>query len=51
MDFLQNNPLYVVAIIAVMIWFGLFLFMLNVSKRVDRLESSHTARRTMSNPN
>jgi CcmD family protein len=40
MEFLQYNSLYVVALIAVIIWFGLFLFLVSLSKRVKRLEAS-----------
>lgn len=38
MDFLEHNSLYVVAIIAAVIWLGLFVFMFSVEKRVRRLE-------------
>ncbi len=38
MDFLQHNPLYVVAIIAAVIWAGIFIFVLRLSMKVTKLE-------------
>jgi len=38
MEFLEENPLYVVAIIAGIIWLGIFSFMLLMDRRVTRLE-------------
>ncbi len=38
MDFLEHNALYVVGIISAVIWFGLFLFMFGVERRVRKLE-------------
>jgi CcmD family protein len=38
MDYLQEHPLYVVAIIAGAIWVGIFLFMMMLSGRVAKLE-------------
>ncbi len=38
MDFLQNNPLYVVAIIAAVIWAGIFVFLMRLSNKVSKLE-------------
>ena len=38
MDFLQDNPLYVVGLISVVIWFGLFIFLLSLDRKVARLE-------------
>jgi len=38
MDFLQNHPLYVVGIIASVIWLGIFIFLLRLDRRVKKLE-------------
>lgn len=38
MDTLQQQPLYVVAIIATVIWLGIFVFLMRLSKRVKKLE-------------
>ena len=38
MDFLQTHPLYVVAIIATVIWLGIFIFLLRLDRRVKKLE-------------
>lgn len=38
MDFLQDNPLYVVGLISVVIWLGLFLFLLSLDRKVSKLE-------------
>ncbi len=38
MDTLQQQPLYVVAIIATVIWLGIFYFLMRLSKRVKKLE-------------
>ena len=38
MDFLQNHPLYVVGIIATVIWVGIFIFMIRLDGRVRKLE-------------
>ena len=35
----DNNSIGVVALIAAVIWFGIFTFMLMVSKRVKKLEA------------
>lgn len=37
-DFLAQNSLYVVLIIVLMIWAGLFLYLLRVDRRVSKLE-------------
>lgn len=39
MDFLQNNSLYVVGIISATIWLGIFVFLMGLEKRVQKLES------------
>jgi CcmD family protein len=38
MDFLQDHPLYVVGIIATVIWLGIFMFLLRLDSRVKKLE-------------
>ena len=38
LDFLQTHPLYVVAIIATVIWLGIFIFLLRLDRRVKKLE-------------
>jgi CcmD family protein len=40
MDFLQNHPLYVVGIIATVIWLGIFIFLMRLDKRVTKLEKT-----------
>ncbi len=39
MDFLQNHPLYVVGIIASVIWLGIFTFLMRLDRRVRKLEN------------
>lgn len=38
MDYLQDHSLYVVAIIATVIWLGVFIFMMRMSNRISKLE-------------
>jgi CcmD family protein len=38
MEFLQTHPLYVVAIIATVIWLGIFAFLMRLDRRVKKLE-------------
>jgi CcmD family protein len=38
MEFLQNHPLYVVGIIATVIWLGIFVFLMRLDSRVRKLE-------------
>lgn len=38
MEFLQNHPLYVVGIIASVIWLGIFIFLMRLDRRVRKLE-------------
>lgn len=37
-EFLEQNSLYVVLIIVLMIWTGLFLYLWRIDKRVSKLE-------------
>lgn len=38
MNFLEQNPLYVVGIISVIIWLGIFTFLMRMERRVKKLE-------------
>ncbi len=38
MEFLEQHPLYVVAIIGSVVWLGIFFFMLGIERRVKKLE-------------
>lgn len=38
MEFLEKNSLYVVAIIATVIWIGIFFYVMRLDKRVSKLE-------------
>lgn len=38
MEFLQNNSIYVVLVIALIIWFGLFVYIKNVDSKLTKLE-------------
>jgi hypothetical protein len=42
MDYLQEHPLYVVAIIAATIWVGVFVFMMMLSGKVSKLEKGNS---------
>jgi CcmD family protein len=37
-NFLENNSYYVVLIITIIIWLGLFLYMVSVDKNLKKLE-------------
>jgi len=37
-DFLEQNSLYIVMIIVLLVWFGIFAFTFNLEKRVKKLE-------------
>ncbi len=45
MQFLQQNALYVVGIIAAVTWLGIFLFLFSIERRVRRLEKEETIRK------
>jgi CcmD family protein len=36
--FLEKNSYYVVLIISLIVWLGIFLYMMNVSRKVSELE-------------
>lgn len=38
-DFLSDNSIYVVLIIALIIWLGVFLYLFNLEKKLNKLES------------
>jgi len=37
-DFLQNNAIYIVMIIVLIVWTGIFLYLLNLDKRLKNIE-------------
>ncbi len=41
MEYLEHNPLFVVAIIAVVIWLGFFVQMFRLEKRLRKLEQTN----------
>jgi CcmD family protein len=38
MDFIEQNSYYVVLIITLIIWTGIFLYMLSIDKKIKKLE-------------
>jgi len=38
LDFLQNNALYIVLFIVLIVWTGIFLFLVNLDKRIKSVE-------------
>lgn len=38
MDFLQNNAIYIVMIIVLIVWVGVFLYLWNLDKRLKNIE-------------
>lgn len=38
MNFLEQNTLYIVLIISLMIWLGIFIYIMFVDKKITRLE-------------
>lgn len=38
MDFIEQNSYYVVLIITLVIWTGIFLYMLSIDKKIKKLE-------------
>lgn len=38
LSFLDHNSLYIVLFILLVIWFGIFMFLLNTDKRLKRIE-------------
>ena len=37
-QFLQNNAIYIVMIIVLIVWTGIFFYLLNLDKRIKRFE-------------
>ncbi len=37
-DFLEKNAMYIVLLIALIIWFGLYFYIFRLDKRVKKLE-------------
>ncbi len=37
-SFLQNNSIYIVMIIVLAIWLGIFLFLWNTEKKLEKIE-------------
>ncbi len=38
MEFLQNNSLYIVLIISIICWLGIFFYLLNLDKKINNIE-------------
>ena len=38
-DFLEKNAMYIVLLIALIIWIGLFFYMFRLDKRIKKLEN------------
>lgn len=37
-DFLQNNAIYIVMIIVLLVWAGIFFYLNNIDKRIKNVE-------------
>ena len=37
-NFLENNSIYIVMFIVLVVWLGIFLFMINTDKRLKEIE-------------
>jgi CcmD family protein len=37
-DFLQNNPLYIVLIVVLMVWAGLFAYLFRIDRKLKKYE-------------
>ena len=44
-NFLQNNAIYIVMIIVLMVWAGIFFYMLALDKRIKNVEKEKSADR------
>ena len=40
-DFLQNNAIYIVMIIVLIVWAGIFFYLLNLDKRLKTIEKEN----------
>jgi len=38
LDFLQNNAIYIVMIIVLIVWTGIFFYLWNLDKRIKNIE-------------
>jgi len=38
MEFLEKNAIYIVMIIVLIVWFGIFLYLWNLDKRIKNVE-------------
>ncbi len=38
MEFLEKNAIYIVMIIVLIVWIGIFLYLLNLDKRIKNVE-------------
>jgi CcmD family protein len=38
MEFLEKNAIYIVMIIVLIVWVGIFLYLLNLDKRIKNVE-------------
>ena len=41
-QFLQSNAIYIVLIIVLIVWIGIFLYLLNLDKRIKNVEKELT---------
>lgn len=44
-QFLENNAIYIVMIIVLIVWTGIFLYMLNLDKRIKNVEKEITEKK------
>jgi len=38
LDFMEHNSIYIVLFIVLVVWTGIFLFLLNIDKRIKHIE-------------
>jgi len=46
-NFLSDNSIYVVLVIALVNWFGLFIYLLNTEKKLSKLEKQLTLQKNI----
>lgn len=51
LSFLDHNSLYIVLFILLVIWFGIFMFLLNTDKRLKRIEEELNSQNNSENEN
>ncbi|MDH4068996.1 MAG: CcmD family protein [Ignavibacteria bacterium] len=44
-DFLSSNPLYIVLIISLVVWGGIYIYMARLQRRVETLEKQNDSQR------